>query len=44
MHIVEAENVPRMDWLSPSDPYIQLWLHPKHKRRTETHSNNLHPM
>ncbi|KAK9865697.1 hypothetical protein WJX84_002675 [Apatococcus fuscideae] len=44
LHIVEAENVPRMDWLSPSDPYIQLWLQPKHKRRTETHSNNPHPM
>ncbi|BDA51337.1 Synaptotagmin-2 [Coccomyxa sp. Obi] len=41
--VVEAVNVPNMDWFSKTDAYVVLYLRGRRKRRTKIAWNSLHP-
>lgn len=41
--VVEAVNVPNMDWFSKTDAYVVLFVRGRRKRRTKIAWNSLHP-
>ncbi|KAL4458138.1 hypothetical protein ABPG75_013003 [Micractinium tetrahymenae] len=42
--VVEARNVPRMDFFGKSDPYVRLWVRESQKLQTATRSRTLSPV
>ena len=41
--IIEAQNVPNMDWLSKTDAYVELFIRGRRKRFTKVDWNSLNP-
>ena len=41
--VLEAQDVPNMDWFSKTDAYVRLFIHGRRKRFTEVAWNDLNP-
>ena len=41
--VIEAQNVPNMDWLSKTDAYVKLYIRGRRKRFTKVVWNSLNP-
>ena len=41
--IIEAQNVPNMDWLSKTDAYMEIFIRGRRKRFTKVVWNSLNP-
>lgn len=43
VRVIEAVNVPNMDWFSKTDAYVLLWVRGRRKHRTKICWNSLSP-
>ncbi len=43
VRVIEAANVPNMDWFSKTDAYVLLFVRGQRKHRTKIAWNSLHP-
>lgn len=41
--IIEAQNVPNMDWVSKTDAYVEIFIRGRRKRFTNVVWNSLNP-
>ena len=41
--VVEAQDVPNMDWFSETDAYVRVFIRGRRKRFTEVAWNDLNP-
>jgi Ca2+-dependent lipid-binding protein len=44
VEVLEAKDIPRMDKMGTSDPFVMLFTDTKRKVRTEKKSNTLNPV
>ena len=43
LHLIEARNLPNMDWISKTDAYALVYVRGRRKRRTHVVYNSLCP-